>query len=77
MKSRDLQELNDFIPYFNSFYGTKGLYPMREVTSKEIIRALCELFTIKPDHEFSGDSYDRELIRDIIFGTKEHINQEQ
>jgi hypothetical protein len=77
MKARDLQELNDFIPYFNSFYGPNGLYPIREVTSKEILKALCTLFTIKPDHEFSGDSYDRELIRDIIFGTKEHINQEQ
>ena len=67
MKRQDFLELNDFIPYFNSFYGKKGIYPTaRNYDSKDIIKALCVLFTEKPDHEFCGDSHDRELIRDIL-----------
>ena len=67
MTSKDFQRLNDFIPYFNSFYGVGGIYSHgRNYTSADIIKALCVLFVNKPNHVFEGDSMDREFLRDIM-----------
>ena len=65
--SKHFQIINDFVPYFNEFYGTNGIYPHgRDYTSADIMVAMCLLFEQRPDHKFEGDTVDRELIRDIM-----------
>lgn len=66
--SAHLAMINDFIPYFNSFYGAEGLYSHGpDYTAADIIKAMCVLFVNKgSEYEFCGDSVDREFIRDIM-----------
>jgi hypothetical protein len=65
--SKHFEMINEFIPYFNSFYGVNSIYSHgRDYTSADIMVAMCLLFTQKPDHKFEGDSMDREYIRDIM-----------
>ena len=62
----------DFTAYFNNFYGVKGLYSSgRDVSDAEIGDALKRLKRVRPNFEFCGDSFDRELIRDMIFSESE------
>ena len=63
-----------FHSYFNSFYSPLGIYPVRYVKKGEIYAAIKALKEKYPDHDFEGDTVDREFIRDIIFTTEE-INQ--
>ena len=53
--------MNAFLKYFNSFYGTNGVYPMRDVSADELAAAVNKI------DDFCGDSFDREKCRDLIF----------
>jgi len=65
--SKHFEILNEFVPYFNSFYGLKGIYSHgRDYEAKDICKAMCVLFIQKPDHKFEGDTVDREMLRDIM-----------
>lgn len=68
---RFADENEDFIMYVHSFYGKDGVYPMG-ATIPMIIDAVGILLT-EEDHDFAGDSFDREKVRDIMisqFGLK-------
>ena len=56
--------MNDFIEYVMSFYGPEGIYEMN-ATREEVEDALA-IRLKNTEIEFAADSYDRELIRDII-----------
>lgn len=54
--------VREFLTYFQSFYGPKGLYPFDfEYTNRQV--ELC--IQLRGDN-FEGDSIDREAIRDIL-----------
>jgi hypothetical protein len=62
----------DFVAYFNNFYGVNGIYSSgRDISGEDIGYALELLKKQRPAHNFEGDSFDRELIRDIIFSKEE------
>lgn len=68
---RFADENEDFIEYVYSFYGKNGVYPMN-ATIPMIVDAVGMLMTT-PGWEFTGDSIDRERVRDILirqFGLK-------
>lgn len=54
-----------FIDYVYSFYGEGGIYPIATLTRADIVGAMAQL-RADTRHEFCADSFDRELIRDII-----------
>jgi hypothetical protein len=56
--------MNDFIEYVMSFYGPEGIYDMN-ATREEVEDALV-IRLENAEIEFAADSFDRELIRDII-----------
>ncbi len=67
INSKHFQKLNDFVEYFNSFYGIDGIYTHnRNYKLEDIIVAMDLLFQRKPDYIFEGDSLDRELLRDVM-----------
>lgn len=53
-----------FVKYVLDFYGTGGIYDF-DASEEEVFKAL-EVRLERKDIEFSGDSLDRELVRDII-----------
>ena len=58
--------VNEFVDYLIDFYGPTGLYPMG-VTKEDILLALCVyLEQIRDVYKFTGDSIDREHVRDIL-----------
>jgi len=63
----DCTDVNVFLQYFNSYYGENGMYPMRTVSKEELIKAIYKRKADKPNAPFDGDTFDRELIRDLIF----------
>lgn len=62
--------MKEFIDYVLSFYGKGGLYDIG-ATEEEVKTALNIRLKIRQDIEFDGDSYDREIVRDIILAMKE------
>jgi len=70
----------EFVNYFNSFYGKNGLYPWKEDVTFEVLEKALEFlkftykFKAKKDYVFSGDSVDRELLKDVIFNCHEQEN---
>jgi len=55
----------DFINYVRSFYGPGGIYDMG-ATDAMIINATIQYLT-SPDAKWGdGDSFDREMVRDIM-----------
>jgi hypothetical protein len=56
--------MNDFIDYVMSFYGPGEIYDMG--TTREEVEDALEIRLKNTEIEFAADSYDRELIRDII-----------
>ena len=72
---RPVKELNDFVDYVWSFYGSDDpLYPIQGLTKKDIYDAffIYKKRIEKGDIEYAhyswgfGDSLDRERVRDII-----------
>ena len=61
---------NEFKEYFAKFYGNFGLYPIKNLTSKEFEAAFSEYRQTVSD--FHGDTVDREAIRDIIIGKRNY-----
>ena len=59
--------INDFIGYVMSFYGPDGLYPMdaNRTVVRKATNDLIRICKIK-GHQFCGDSYDREQVRDLL-----------
>ncbi len=55
---------SEFVEYVLSFYGKGEIYDLG-VKEDEVYKAL-EMRLKRKDIEFSGDSLDRELVRDII-----------
>lgn len=67
INSAHFQKLNDFVEYFNSFYGVDGIYTHNSnYKLEDIVVAMDLLFQRKPDYVFEGDSIDRELLRDVM-----------
>ena len=56
--------MNDFIDYVLSFYGANEIYDMG--ATREEVEAAIVVRLENTEIEFAADSYDRELIRDII-----------
>lgn len=54
----------DFTDYCISFYGPGGLYPMK-MTEEDVSRAV-RLLEMIGNLEVSGDSIDRERVRDVV-----------
>jgi len=54
-----------FINYVRSFYGPGGIYDMN-VTDEMIIEATIQYLTSPGIRWCDGDSYDREMVRDIM-----------
>ena len=60
-------ELNEFVDYVHEFYGPEGIYPIG-MTRDDVIRCLNVLTSDDGEEyeEFSGDSMDREIIREMF-----------
>jgi len=59
-------EQKQFVNYVLSFYGPDGIYPS-EMTAQDVITLMNVIIDNEDDEyeEFSGDSMDREIIRDL------------
>lgn len=64
-------KIKEFKKYFWSFYGKTGLYPntLQGLTSLEFHNALDTRLANKA-LEFDGDTFDREIVRDIILAAR-------
>ena len=59
----------EFVPYFNEFYGTSGIYPNKlgsDISAHDMLEGTISLLNDRPDYEWCGDSVDRELLRDAL-----------
>jgi hypothetical protein len=59
----------EFVPYFNEFYGTDGIYPNKlggDISAHDMLEGTLSLLNDRPDYEWAGDSVDRELLRDAL-----------
>lgn len=68
--SYEILAKSNFVGYVLQFYGENGLYPLK-ASPEQVIQATAKL--LSSGHEFVGDSWDRELVRDILineFGLK-------
>jgi len=64
--------MNDFTQYVLSFYGDDGIYDIG--ASQAEVEQATDLLKNHPDFatvEFLGDSFDREMTRDIILLLRE------
>ncbi len=61
----------EFKKYFWSFYGKGGLYPktLEGLTTLEFIKA-WDMRHANKAVAFAGDTFDREMIRDIILAAR-------
>ena len=61
------EELNHFIDYVIEFYGPDGIYPMgaNRTIARKATSDVMRIAKIK-GQSFLGDSYDRELVRDLM-----------
>ncbi len=66
---KDRIDIKGFHEYLNMFYGSKGVYPIREVTQSETFAAIDHI--IKSGQEFEGDTIDREAAANFIFNEEE------
>lgn len=60
--------INEFIDYVMSFYGPGQLYPIEGINHTLVRKATNDLIRISKikGHEFCGDSYDREQVKDLL-----------
>jgi len=56
--------MENFTQYCMSFYGPRGLYPMK-MTGDEVARAV-RIMEMVGNLEVTGDSIDRERVRDVV-----------
>ena len=64
-------EMNEFVDYVLNFYGHDKIYDIG-VTRKEVIKA-TKIRMILKSLPFDGDSFDRELVRDIMISMREGV----
>jgi len=67
-----------FVTYILSFYGKNQMYAnffKKPVTTKRVEGALARLLSDK-NREFCGDSFDREMVRDIMLSDEGVKNTE-
>ena len=59
--------INDFIDYTLTFYGSDGIYPMgaNRTVVRKATNDIIKIARIKGE-KFCGDSFDRELVRDLL-----------
>lgn len=65
---------DEFVKYFNDFYGTSGIYKKANM-GKDITKAQLDI-ALKARNKrrkfpFDGDSMDRETLRDILISMKQ------
>ena len=67
--------INAFVNYCLDFYAPapRGLYAMG-ATEKEVLHALARRLIARPDVPFDGDSFDREMVRDLIIEMRTQPN---
>jgi hypothetical protein len=69
----DEKDFKEFVKYINDFYGTKGVYPNKygkNLSPRDILKAIASVAKSKPNHEWDWDSLDRELVRDELISMK-------
>lgn len=61
-----------FVDYVLDFYGQRGIYEdfFSPVVTKEEVEAAVKIRKANDDPPFEGDSFDRELVRDIMFARR-------
>ena len=59
--------MTEFYDYVLSFYGADGLYPMGATLDliEQATDTHLKILELQ-GHKFCGDSYDRELVRDLL-----------
>ena len=60
--------INHFIDYVMSFYAEDGIYPIKGINrtlARKATNDVMRILKIK-GQEFCGDSFDRELVRDLL-----------
>ena len=58
-------DLKRFIEYCKSFYSNDdAVYPMG--VSDQVMVAACFLLSKRKDTDFEGDSFDREMVREVL-----------
>lgn len=64
--------LSEFVIYFMEFYGPDGLYKnchgKKEITKADVYEGIAKVVFENPQHEFCGDTWDRELVLKAISG---------
>lgn len=60
--------INHFIDYVMSFYSIDGIYPISGINRTIARKATNDVIRICKirGQEFCGDSFDRELVRDLL-----------
>lgn len=77
MSKITVTEFFSFVDYVMTFYGHDGLYSSffsPQLRRDEIIDAVTLL--LNSDHDFAGDSFDREIIRDILLKKRGRVMTE-
>jgi hypothetical protein len=71
----------EFVKYVLGFYGKGGIYAFRPVMRHgEAVYAygILTQASAAGDHDFDGDTWDRELARDIVLlMRKKHVSSDQ
>ncbi len=66
------QKLEEFIEYVLDFYSPESeLYPEMQFTREEVVAGYEERLIRHQEHEFEGDTIDREWVRDIVLEMRE------
>ena len=67
--------IDTFVNYVLEFYGEGGIYDFGAVEG-EVLKALEVRLKSRADIPFGGDSFDRELVRDIMLKLRGVDNSE-
>ena len=69
---RQDKKLEEFIEYVLDFYSPESeLYPEMAFTREEVVAGYAERLIRHKEHEFEGDTVDREWVRDIVLEMRE------
>lgn len=66
------KKMVEFIEYVLDFYSPESeLYPEMAFTREEVVAGYAERLIRHQEHEFEGDTVDREWVRDIVLEMRE------
>ncbi len=70
------EDVKNFIKYCSSFYSDDDAIMQMKVPDQVMIAA-CFLLSQRKDIKFDGDSFDREMVREVLqlVGYKEYYNE--